>query len=206
MQESLQKFGQIMGVIRNKLSERGDFHTLSLDGTFKFCMTISSQIKHGVSRIKADSSGTAAGANAGQRKGSQEKKRAAAAKKGEAEGEKHTLLTIRSASGCLVSAQLQFSERTELSLKSVTSVSARIKEELIHLATDSPEDWDNPDVFTALGALEVLSADPLHRYFEVGSFYHSKNELSPLIKVLQLKFAASKNPDTKGAKSGLPWW
>ena len=124
--------------LRGTLRDMGEFECISLDGTYKVCMSLAGQPTHG--------------------------KRARVV--GEVDTrestELHVVVTSMSKSGCIIDAVPMFSEGPRGIVRHVARSLGVGKNDVKVLKSDRAPDFDNEHGFKALGGLEGVLADPVH--------------------------------------------
>ena len=109
-----------------------------MDGTYKVCMSVKDQVKHGRSVEHA------APQNIRRR------------------AETHVVMTVMSKSGCLIDAIPLFSEKPGEVVKMVASTVGDGKAMVKVLKTDRATEFDIKETYTLLPNLEGMLADPQH--------------------------------------------
>ena len=145
-----------------RLAASRDFRAVSIDGTYKFLMSVQGQEPHG------------------RRRGTSSSK-----------DEIHVVVTARSMSGCIFLAEAMFSEDVGEITQKLRAISG-LKEQLEFVHVDRPFDWDKSSVFKAFPHLVAIGGDALHLVFEAsGCFGESmKPGIVVDLKKIQHKWAA----------------
>ena len=135
-------FGIVEG-IQKTLVEEGEYESLSCDGTFKVCLSVTDQPKHGAAVKDKD---------APRRR----------------EHEVHVVETILTKTGCMIDAVPLFSEKPESVVKAMKATVGTYSNKVKVVKTDRAPVLDNcPNLRVEFKKLEGDIGDSLHRPIEL---------------------------------------
>ena len=179
--------GPIRNACLSMLSELQEFRLVTVDGTFKFLMSVVGQRKHGETFRKIRDEDRGPPELFAEEDCDQRRKR-----------EIHAVVTLRSMGGCLFYAAPCFSESTSETLRLLRDGVAEHAGEVEFLCSDSPGNFDCDAVRKALPGLKAVGGDPLRRAYEMELCFgeHTRPVTQALHRV-HAKFSAECN--------GTPW-
>eukprot|EP00397_Hematodinium_sp_SG-2012_P000198 GEMP01000198.1.p1 GENE.GEMP01000198.1~~GEMP01000198.1.p1 ORF type:complete len:2519 (-),score=194.83 GEMP01000198.1:416-7972(-) len=157
-------FGDFPQISKNlvMLRQLGELQRIAIDGTFKTCMSILGQRKHG-SPLERPNDGDVA--------------------------ETHVVLTVTTKSGCVIGAQPMYSENAMGCLRAVRTIMGQHVECVEIIVSDRARDFDVGDARSMFPSLKAICADPLHRVFETEAFFgEHKTDLSGQLRLIHSKF------------------
>ena len=153
------RVGEISRPGREILLSDGDFELFAVDATYKVLLSVKGQVKHGASKMGV-------------------------ALEGAGKSETHVVLTAGSKSGRLAASECAFSESDGPILSVLRKATMGHMDRIRILYTDNSAMFDTQLLRRELSSLEALSGDPMHRPFEVATFYgnSSKPDIVQIMK------------------------
>ena len=160
---AVSKYEHIISRGWSTLRTRDAFRVVTVDGTFKFLMSIIGQPKHGCRR---DENSNRDGV--------------------------HVVMTARTIDGCMFWAKTFGSEHAPSVVEKLALVQG-VFEQLELLGVDRPKDWDVCTTFAALPRLQAISGDAMHLVFATSSAYGCslKPKIVTCFKLLAEKWCAT---------------
>ena len=153
------------------LRDQNEFECLSMDGSYKACMSLTGQTRHGRRKHPVEHSDSQ-------------------------HEEFHVAMSVLSKTGCLVALFLVRYEacwRVLQKLKSVLPDNCHLQVKV--LKVDRPWEYDVPETYRILPKLEAIIGDGLHRVLKVEACYgENRSDISSELRAIHKKFSAPALP------------
>ena len=158
-----ESFSHVVLDARDRLAAAGEFKAISLDGTFKYLMSVMGQPKHGQSRSNTGSA-----------------------------NDIHVVETCRSKGGCIFFAEPFLTEDVHLILPRLLGIRG-LQDQVQLVQVDRPYDWDTAYVFQSFPLLDCVGGDPWHLVFEASLCFGESMKPAVMgdLRKLQHKWSAT---------------